>query len=834
MSDNNRLDKIKGNWPAERLKSLPGAQGVDPEQIFQVACSADPTPQKKMLSWLLDSWSAGGLLWEDISSGKSSEIYTTLADFERLKKKIENPAQRSLMKYKTPGQLWSAIKPWRDQEIEKDETPSGKEAKRLDMDKARLESSSIVLPSGVHVCIPLSLSAAQKFSRNTRWCTAATEDNMFKSYSEKGPLMIFTLPDGTRFQGHVPIIDMSLDEISGFKVTMENYKFDKFMDAQENAEEASSKLQKYVLSDLSFMNEADDKPTQEDTEKLSPYAEDIADFITRSCIRSCRLSGDKNQLDFIGPLCLDITTHIKQTILKPTKTYTPMTEREVCPQLFYSIQGSILEEAGILKREGNHFVLDDDWGENCGKLNEYISGKLYDGYTTYPLFLSKLERETLLESFRKLKLEDDEITFILHKTGENFITRVNNNRYSQNPESVVGRLLYASMKNDLNFDRYVTQLQSRNPEFPHAHMSNPEVMRYLEKEDFEMKRDISIGVLEKIQGMYRKYGITPYGKSLTKQYLRMSMMNGTSPSQLIRQRLEETCPADITSWDTVLGHYRDALQDILAAADVSSDLVLKDDFVLDEMIERLKKSRPEASDTEVMTKIQSVVAPVLYYFDSDKLCPGYLMSRPGYTPYDIIDMVSSVSVSEGMTDDQKFCRDLLLNAPLVYGKYLSKTRGPMRDVLDDAFRFVHTSPENKVEIGGVDFPMYAVTAVELAISTLDMSSEQKELKSTIAYMSAAIANPSRDIIDTLNNISKRGHLTERDIEQYKALYMSRIEAQQNIWSALFPDLPSDTFNATLPEQRAFACKAMLRELHENIEKSIHQSRKSSPDNLCHA
>lgn len=122
----NRIEKIRAKWPDSRLKELPGVTGnLSPDDIFTMAMAADPTRHHKYVDWTLTAWENNGLLLEDIRLGASSKTAETLADFERLKSRIGNPkyeneisgipirktSERSLLKYKTPGDLYRAVKP---------------------------------------------------------------------------------------------------------------------------------------------------------------------------------------------------------------------------------------------------------------------------------------------------------------------------------------------------------------------------------------------------------------------------------------------------------------------------------------------------------------------------------------------------------------------------------------------------------------------------------------------------------------------------------------------------------------------------------------------------
>lgn len=303
----NRIEKIRAKWPDSRLKELPGVTGnLSPDDIFTMAMAADPTRHHKYVDWTLTAWENNGLLLEDIRLGASSKTAETLADFERLKSRIGNPKfdtsnrtakDRSIMRYKVPGELYRAVKPWIDAELEIGETTSSREQKRLDMMKARLETYSVLTNSGVKVEVPSSQFAATILGRQTKWCTSAAKNNQFDDYSKTGPLIIITLPTGERFQAHSVIFrdndsdDFDLDApndfsddvyfLTGQRAHMSSPTRD-FLDDEERL------LESHII-DMDFMNEADMQPTQEEGVALKKYKEDIAASISDIMLKSTRV-----------------------------------------------------------------------------------------------------------------------------------------------------------------------------------------------------------------------------------------------------------------------------------------------------------------------------------------------------------------------------------------------------------------------------------------------------------------------------------------------------------------------------------------------------------------
>lgn len=313
-----RLDKIRTKWTDERLRRLPGVpdsrQSLN--KVFACIVQADPTSQHKMVDWLLTAWENKGFLWEDIRTGSNSKIAQTMSDFERLKSRLTKedgtpdiPA-RSLMKYKNPGEVWTRIKPLLELEESLGETQGSRTQKRLDIAKARLETYSVALETGVQMDIPMTQFSAMILGRTTKWCTSADNDNRFLHYAEQGPLMIFTLPDGTRFQAHGVIDEKTDDELDRFNdiddiEETKNYnsiscRIDEILRAINHIPEEEreggydSKAVYYghierIAQDMQFLNEADNPPTDEEKVKLAPYISSISEMIIEVFMKSSGL-----------------------------------------------------------------------------------------------------------------------------------------------------------------------------------------------------------------------------------------------------------------------------------------------------------------------------------------------------------------------------------------------------------------------------------------------------------------------------------------------------------------------------------------------------------------
>ena len=214
-----RLQKIRIDWNDDRLMALPGVAkaikenpSITPDDVFNTLVSNDPTKTGKFVGWLLKAWEGKDFQWEDIRNGNRSQIHQTMRDFETFKRMRGNDGDflidekhRSIMVHSGPQALWQFMMaiPELKSKMENDgpDTESNRHRKKMVSAKAHMEAWHHVTESGLKVTVPLTLFASQFFGRNTKWCTTEADGYSFRSYTNDGPLMIFTFPDGTRFQG---------------------------------------------------------------------------------------------------------------------------------------------------------------------------------------------------------------------------------------------------------------------------------------------------------------------------------------------------------------------------------------------------------------------------------------------------------------------------------------------------------------------------------------------------------------------------------------------------------------------------------------------------------
>lgn len=166
-----------------------------PIGFFLRFAEADPTRNHAATQWLVLTYIANGFHFEDL--GKARE---TLVAFARHRARLEAP-ERDLGRYRTLADLWKAVKPF--VEAENPPPASGREARRLDRERAR--SESVILhegEDGFTVAVPMTEFAAKWWGRGTRWCTSSDEGNVFSRFHWTAPLIVILMPGGEKLQLH--------------------------------------------------------------------------------------------------------------------------------------------------------------------------------------------------------------------------------------------------------------------------------------------------------------------------------------------------------------------------------------------------------------------------------------------------------------------------------------------------------------------------------------------------------------------------------------------------------------------------------------------------------
>jgi len=156
---------------------------------------SDPSPAKKYVNWMIVRYLKGDIRrLEDIPS----RIAPALSKFQSLqnKKKLK-PEHSDINKIRSIEDVMD------EYSIDSNQTQGNKsQAKSVETGMYQSGSAELIFNSPEYkIVVPKTEEASCFFGKNTRWCTAASNDNQFDNYSEDGPLyIILHKPTNSRWQ----------------------------------------------------------------------------------------------------------------------------------------------------------------------------------------------------------------------------------------------------------------------------------------------------------------------------------------------------------------------------------------------------------------------------------------------------------------------------------------------------------------------------------------------------------------------------------------------------------------------------------------------------------
>lgn len=186
--DDIRREAEASEWGADVL-SNPDQQRKLANSALEQIEDADPSTNKKYTQWMARQYMTSEPAMEDVTSTLADYV----AKFHRLNtmRKLP-PGENDINRYKTARQLYLVMDRYPDPvDVENDKGRARKEYEDAD----------------VVVIVPEDETAACRYGRQTRWCTAAVHgSNYFEHYNNRGPLYIL-IPkspthDGEKYQLH--------------------------------------------------------------------------------------------------------------------------------------------------------------------------------------------------------------------------------------------------------------------------------------------------------------------------------------------------------------------------------------------------------------------------------------------------------------------------------------------------------------------------------------------------------------------------------------------------------------------------------------------------------
>lgn len=195
-------DQIKKIKQGFMLKAFGGREPTEHETItarrisddFDQLVQADPSQQKKYVSWLCRLYLSGKLKTEDLYKATQ---YLDVLNRGKVKGVDVN-------RFKSLPELFDAVEPY----LEKLSQGELDNKHRQKIDK---ETKVIYFGPEGRILSPETKESSQFWGRGTQWCTAADKHCMFSHYNDRGPLYIIMPKDGRKFQFHPETLQL-MDE----------------------------------------------------------------------------------------------------------------------------------------------------------------------------------------------------------------------------------------------------------------------------------------------------------------------------------------------------------------------------------------------------------------------------------------------------------------------------------------------------------------------------------------------------------------------------------------------------------------------------------------------
>ena len=164
-----------------QLSNLEPEQQV--EQVLEKAESADPTPNKKYVLWIVRQFVKNELKFEDINEFLKKDI-TAFHELPK-KRKQQLGIETDINQY-----TWRDL---REIAIKLEKATDLEEPVDAELDYENIDDMKVLYLGDMgQLIIPQTEAASCEIGSGTRWCTAATEsDNKFRYYSAVGDLYVW-------------------------------------------------------------------------------------------------------------------------------------------------------------------------------------------------------------------------------------------------------------------------------------------------------------------------------------------------------------------------------------------------------------------------------------------------------------------------------------------------------------------------------------------------------------------------------------------------------------------------------------------------------------------
>jgi hypothetical protein len=185
--------------------------------------------------------------WEDVKS----RVIPNLRKFEILKnKKKLPPEQRDLNRLKSLSELEAIVDKFDEQDLQS----QTQQVKSIEQQMYQHGDAKLIHDDAqVKVVQPLTEKGSCYFGINTKWCTAAKDDNMFHQYAPGGPIYIVLIKkENRRYQFHWALDVSNIGDIDDPPASAEDILYardfmSQFMDEKDNPINPNQIADKYPV-----------------------------------------------------------------------------------------------------------------------------------------------------------------------------------------------------------------------------------------------------------------------------------------------------------------------------------------------------------------------------------------------------------------------------------------------------------------------------------------------------------------------------------------------------------------------------------------------------------
>lgn len=176
-------------------QGVPGYDDID--QFIERVGEIDPSSNGIYMPWI------ARLAIKNQAENRTEDfdrLSQDLQNFEQFKPQLE---KKDINQYKSFAEVFTAIEPFLKP---RKKTADEKKAERELAKKQQARADIVDVYTGQEgwIKIPTTQAAAKYLGQNTRWCTAATKNNMFDEYNKSDKLfVIYDKASSARYQLHV-------------------------------------------------------------------------------------------------------------------------------------------------------------------------------------------------------------------------------------------------------------------------------------------------------------------------------------------------------------------------------------------------------------------------------------------------------------------------------------------------------------------------------------------------------------------------------------------------------------------------------------------------------